>query len=300
MRSSPPTSSSTPAVGARRCRPARPTSGARAPIEEQEDCGFVYYGRHFRSGDGSVPAMFGPLLHGVRVAVDSHAAGRQRHVGRRARRQRQGRGAARAEGRRHVDADGQGLSARRALARRRAHRRRRRDHGQDRRPPPHVRRSTASRSRPACSRSPTRGRARTRRSAAASAIGADPRGRVARPVARRRRLDDPTALALAAGTTRRWRRSSRGTAARSTFDQGRLARDPRARSTAAPFEPDARVRDDDGAAGRGGQGPRDAARPSSSIAGVHRNAGGGLRPARPVRAGRRARQRAGATSGCRA
>lgn len=36
--------------------------GARAPIEEQEDCGFVYYGRHFRSGDGSVPAMFGPLL----------------------------------------------------------------------------------------------------------------------------------------------------------------------------------------------------------------------------------------------
>ncbi len=36
--------------------------GARAPIEEQEDCGFVYYGRHFRSSDGSVPAMFGPLL----------------------------------------------------------------------------------------------------------------------------------------------------------------------------------------------------------------------------------------------
>ncbi|MDQ1511052.1 MAG: hypothetical protein QOG50_2896 [Actinomycetota bacterium] len=36
--------------------------GARAPIEEEEDCGFVYYGRHFRSGDGSVPPMFGPLL----------------------------------------------------------------------------------------------------------------------------------------------------------------------------------------------------------------------------------------------
>jgi flavin-dependent dehydrogenase len=36
--------------------------GARAPIEEKEDCGFVYYGRHFRSGDGSVPAMFGGLL----------------------------------------------------------------------------------------------------------------------------------------------------------------------------------------------------------------------------------------------
>jgi flavin-dependent dehydrogenase len=41
--------------------------GARAPIEEKEDCGFVYYGRHFRSGDGSVPAMFGPLL----MAYDS-------------------------------------------------------------------------------------------------------------------------------------------------------------------------------------------------------------------------------------
>ena len=36
--------------------------GARPPIQEEEDCGFVYYGRHFRSGDGSVPAMFGPLL----------------------------------------------------------------------------------------------------------------------------------------------------------------------------------------------------------------------------------------------
>ena len=36
--------------------------GARAPIQEEEECGFVYYGRHFRSGDGSVPAMFGPLL----------------------------------------------------------------------------------------------------------------------------------------------------------------------------------------------------------------------------------------------
>src|SRR6185437_11532530 len=29
--------------------------GAREPIEEKEDCGFVYYGRHFRSADGSVP-----------------------------------------------------------------------------------------------------------------------------------------------------------------------------------------------------------------------------------------------------
>ena len=36
--------------------------GARPPVEERADCGFVYYGRHFRSGDGSVPMAFGPLL----------------------------------------------------------------------------------------------------------------------------------------------------------------------------------------------------------------------------------------------
>jgi 2-polyprenyl-6-methoxyphenol hydroxylase-like FAD-dependent oxidoreductase len=36
--------------------------GAPAPIEEVEDSGFIYYGRHFRSGDGSVPAMLGGLL----------------------------------------------------------------------------------------------------------------------------------------------------------------------------------------------------------------------------------------------
>ncbi len=36
--------------------------GARAPVEEIEDCGFVYYGRHFRSNDGSVPFALGALL----------------------------------------------------------------------------------------------------------------------------------------------------------------------------------------------------------------------------------------------
>lgn len=35
---------------------------AQAPFEERADCGFVYYGRHFRSNDGSVPMAFGPLL----------------------------------------------------------------------------------------------------------------------------------------------------------------------------------------------------------------------------------------------
>jgi 2-polyprenyl-6-methoxyphenol hydroxylase-like FAD-dependent oxidoreductase len=36
--------------------------GAPAPIEERDDSGFVYYGRHFRSDDGSIPPIFGPLL----------------------------------------------------------------------------------------------------------------------------------------------------------------------------------------------------------------------------------------------
>jgi 2-polyprenyl-6-methoxyphenol hydroxylase-like FAD-dependent oxidoreductase len=36
--------------------------GARLPTEELEDSGFLYYGRHFRSGDGSVPIALGGLL----------------------------------------------------------------------------------------------------------------------------------------------------------------------------------------------------------------------------------------------
>lgn len=34
--------------------------GARPPREVIEDCGFTYYGRHFQSKDGSIPAMIGP------------------------------------------------------------------------------------------------------------------------------------------------------------------------------------------------------------------------------------------------
>ena len=33
--------------------------GAASPVDEIEDCGFVYYGRHFCSGDGRVPPMLG-------------------------------------------------------------------------------------------------------------------------------------------------------------------------------------------------------------------------------------------------
>ena len=52
----------TRAVAGRSCRPGWRQLGARAPYEELDDCGFVYYGRHFRSPDGSVPAAFGPAL----------------------------------------------------------------------------------------------------------------------------------------------------------------------------------------------------------------------------------------------
>ena len=34
---------------------------ARPPVEELEDSGFLYYGRYFRSPDGSMPAMRGPV-----------------------------------------------------------------------------------------------------------------------------------------------------------------------------------------------------------------------------------------------
>jgi hypothetical protein len=36
--------------------------GADRPGEEVADCGFVYYGRHYKSADGSMPAIFGPPL----------------------------------------------------------------------------------------------------------------------------------------------------------------------------------------------------------------------------------------------
>jgi 2-polyprenyl-6-methoxyphenol hydroxylase-like FAD-dependent oxidoreductase len=36
--------------------------GCPRPVEEREDCGFVYYGRHFRSPDGQLPAFEGSVL----------------------------------------------------------------------------------------------------------------------------------------------------------------------------------------------------------------------------------------------
>ena len=38
--------------------------GAQAPLDELDDCGFIYYGRHFRSADGGIPpALGGFLMH---------------------------------------------------------------------------------------------------------------------------------------------------------------------------------------------------------------------------------------------
>jgi 2-polyprenyl-6-methoxyphenol hydroxylase-like FAD-dependent oxidoreductase len=37
-------------------------AGGRRPTEEREDSGFIYYGRHFRSADGTHPPIMAPLL----------------------------------------------------------------------------------------------------------------------------------------------------------------------------------------------------------------------------------------------
>ncbi len=51
------------AAGRRSSLPAMLTAiGARAPEEELEDSGFMYYGRHFRSSDGSIPPLMCGLL----------------------------------------------------------------------------------------------------------------------------------------------------------------------------------------------------------------------------------------------
>ncbi len=38
------------------------TIGARSPLDELDDCGFIYYGRHFSSADGEVPPALGGFL----------------------------------------------------------------------------------------------------------------------------------------------------------------------------------------------------------------------------------------------
>ena len=49
--------------------------GARAPLEELEDSGFMYYGRYFRSPDGDLPfAMGPPLQHYDSISILTLAA----------------------------------------------------------------------------------------------------------------------------------------------------------------------------------------------------------------------------------
>jgi flavin-dependent dehydrogenase len=52
------------ATGRRSPLPAWLSAIGAAPVDEElDDSGFVYYGRHFRSGDGSIPPVIGPPLY---------------------------------------------------------------------------------------------------------------------------------------------------------------------------------------------------------------------------------------------
>ncbi len=51
--------------------------GSPGPLEMIEDCGFVYYGRHFRSADGSIPPAFGGAVqHYASISTLTLAADR--------------------------------------------------------------------------------------------------------------------------------------------------------------------------------------------------------------------------------
>ena len=58
-------------------------AGGPSIPEERADAGFVYYCRHFCSGDGSVPSPIGPAAPGLRLDLAPGAAGRSRDLGRR-------------------------------------------------------------------------------------------------------------------------------------------------------------------------------------------------------------------------
>ena len=57
--------------------------GARPPVEELEDVGFVYYQRTFRSADGSLPPLMGPPQIPVGHRFLAHPARGQRDLGHR-------------------------------------------------------------------------------------------------------------------------------------------------------------------------------------------------------------------------
>ncbi len=107
-------------------------AGARRPVEELEDSGFVYYGRHFRSAERHHAGRAGTEFAGLWQCVDPHAAGRQRHLGGGG--DRQCRGPCHAGSARHRALAGGGAepAVGRSLARGRAHRGPGRHHVQDR------------------------------------------------------------------------------------------------------------------------------------------------------------------------
>ena len=186
--------------------------GAQPPVEERADCGFVYYGRHFRSNDGSVPMAFGPLLqeYGTVSVLTLPADNGTWGVGIIA--SAKDKAMRSPQGPRRVDQRGQEHAVVRALARRRAARRPGRRDGQDRRPAPFVRPRRPAGSPPGSSRWPTRGPARIRRWVAGSRSARSMRPpcvtccTTCRPIRWR---------CSSSGTRRRWRRRSRGTGARS-------------------------------------------------------------------------------------
>ena len=54
--------------------------GARRPAEEREDCGFVYYARHFRTTTGELPAARANVLQHYDSVSLLHPAVGQRHL----------------------------------------------------------------------------------------------------------------------------------------------------------------------------------------------------------------------------
>ena len=50
-----------------RCRPGSPPSGPAPTVDEHAECGWIYYGRHFRSPDGTLPRASGRALGRLRL-----------------------------------------------------------------------------------------------------------------------------------------------------------------------------------------------------------------------------------------
>ena len=137
--------------------------GARRPAEEREDCGFVYYTRHFRSADGRRPAERDIAAAALRERVPPHPALRLRYLGRGVHHVRSRQATPRAPRRASLGSGPGAVPHHRALGRRAADHRRAGDR-RHRGPPPRGSWWTASRWSPAWSPSATHGPAPTPRS----------------------------------------------------------------------------------------------------------------------------------------